>query len=230
MFSIIIPVYNEALNINNLVPEIYNSLDKYVNFELIIVNDASTDSTKEILNELKNKFRFLVIENSINRGQSFSITKGIKTAKHEIIITLDGDGQNNPYDIPNLLEYYLNNNKFSLVGGIRKKRKDSFLKIVSSRVANKIRSKILNDECDDTGCSLKIFNKNIYLQFPFFDGIHRFLPALFKGYGYNCHYINVDHRPRKKGISKYGTIDRLYKGIFDIIKVYKIIKNLKQNK
>ena len=95
---------------------------------------------------------------------------------------------------------------------------------LSSKFANSIRSKILKDDCLDTGCSLKVFDKNIFLNFPYFNGIHRFLPALFKGYGYKTYFINVDHRPRKKGKSNYGTIDRLYRGIIDIIKVRKIIK------
>ena len=110
-----------------------------------------------------------------------------------------------------------------MVGGIRKKRQDSFIKILSSKIANYIRSKILNDNCKDTGCSLKVFSKNIFLEFPYFDGIHRFLPALFKGYGHKTDFINVNHRVRKYGKSKYGTIDRLFRGIRDIIKVKNII-------
>ena len=230
MFSIVIPIFNEAENIKKLIDEIYNSLKDYHNFEIILVNDASTDNTIEIINELKKLYNFILLNNKINEGQSYSITKGIKKSKNEIIITLDGDGQNNPKDIPNLLEYYLKNKNISLVGGIRKKRIDSFVKIISSKLANKVRSRILNDQCIDTGCSLKIFSKNIFLNFPYFDGIHRFLPALFKGYNKNCYFIEVDHRAREMGVSKYGTIDRLYKGIIDIIKVRKIIKNYRIKK
>ena len=114
-----------------------------------------------------------------------------------------------------------------LVGGIRKKRQDSLTKILSSRVANKIRSMIFNDGCNDTGCSLKIFDKQIFLKFPFFSGIHRFLPSLFTGYGYRTFFIDVDHRLRIKGSSNYGTLDRLFRGIIDIIKVRKIIRDYK---
>jgi len=230
MFSIVIPVFNEAQNIKRLIKEIYFSLKNYRKFDVILINDASTDNTVEIITELNNFHNLTLLNNSNNYGQSYSISKGIKHSKYEIIITIDGDGQNNPKDIPNLLEYYLDNKEISLVGGIRKKRKDSLIKIISSKVANKIRSRILNDQCDDTGCSLKVFSRNIFLNFPYFDGIHRFLPALFKGYGFKCYYITVDHRAREKGVSKYGTFDRLYKGFFDIIKVKKIINDYKLKK
>ncbi len=224
MFSIVIPLYNEAKNIEILLTEIYNSLKKYQNFEIILVNDFSNDNTLAVLKNIQNKFNFTLVNNSKNQGQSYSIHKGIKNSKNDLIITIDGDGQNNPQDIPKLLELFITNKDISLVGGIRFKRKDSIIKILSSKFANSIRSKILKDDCLDTGCSLKVFDKNIFLNFPYFNGIHRFLPALFKGYGYKTYFINVDHRPRKKGKSNYGTIDRLYRGIIDIIKVRKIIK------
>ena len=134
--------------------------------------------------------------------------------------------QNNPNDIPSLINLY-NSDSFKLVGGIRKKRKDNLTKIISSYLANKIRSFILKDDCKDTGCSLKIFDKDIFLKFPYFDGLHRFLPALFKGYGYKTSFIEVDHRKRYKGISKYGTLSRLIWGVRDIFKVLNIIKNNK---
>ena len=141
---------------------------------------------------------------------------------------MDGDGQNNPKDIPKLLEIYFSSKDFTLVSGIRIKRKDSLIKIISSRVANLIRSYILEDKCPDTGCSLKIFQKNIFLDFPYFDGIHRFLPALFNGYGQKIRFIPVDHRSRVKGISKYGIFDRLFKGVYDLFRVKKIIRHYKK--
>ena len=225
MFSIVIPIYNEAQNIKTLIEEIFESLKNYNNFELVLVNDGSKDNTIEVVNNLKKIFKINLFNNLENQGQSFSIKKGIEESKYKTIITIDGDGQNNPNDIPKLLEKYMLNPEIYLIGGIRKKRKDSLVKIISSKIANKIRSKILEDGCEDTGCSLKIFDKNIFLKFPYFDGIHRFLPALYKGFGYNTFFMYVDHRPRIKGYSKYGTIDRLYRGIFDIIKVKKIIQN-----
>ena len=114
-----------------------------------------------------------------------------------------------------------------LVGGIRLKRKDNLIKKISSKIANSVRSKFLNDGCVDTGCSLKVFDKNIFLNFEFFDGIHRFIPALFSGFGYKTFFINVDHRKRKYGRSKYGTLSRLINGLRDMIKVKKMINKNK---
>lgn len=222
MFSIIIPVFNEAKNIKPLIIEILKSIESLDDYEIIIVNDFSNDNTIDEVNKIINK-KIKLISNNKNKGQSYSIYKGIKNSKFKTIITIDGDGQNNPYDIPKLLEKFQNNDEIKLVGGIRKKRQDSFLKKISSKIANKVRSSILKDNCIDTGCSLKVFDKNIFLSFPYFDGMHRFLPALFSGFGYRTNFLNVDHRKRKHGISKYGTMNRLFKGIRDIIKVRKII-------
>ena len=229
-FSVIIPFYNEEENVKNLINEIFESLKNYDEYELILINDCSIDNTHERLKNIQeNNSHFIkIITNNINIGQSLSIIKGIKSAKYETIVTLDGDGQNNPIDIPKLLKLYFENKLF-LVGGIRNKRRDNFIKIVSSKIANKIRKYILKDGCDDTGCSLKVFNKKIFIRLPEFNGIHRFLPALFKGYGYEIGFINVNHRYREFGKSKYGTFLRLLKGINDLIKVYLIIKRFKKN-
>ena len=227
MFSIIIPIFDEAQNIEPLVNEIFISLKDYSDFEVILVNDYSTDNTINKVNALKKKFNIFLINNPQNKGQSFCIHKGVLESKTNTIVTIDGDGQNNPFDIPKLLEIYFSNEEISLVGGIRVKRKDNLIKIISSKIANKIRSNILKDGCEDTGCSLKVFDKIVFLQFPFFNGIHRFLPALFTGYGYKTFFTAVDHRPRIRGYSKYRTLERLYRGIIDIIKVKKIIKERK---
>ena len=165
---------------------------------------------------------FILIKN--NLGQSYSIQKGINNSVNDIIVTIDGDGQNDPKDIIKLYDIYMAKENLKLVGGIRKKRKDKFIKKISSKIANFIRSRVLNDNCKDTGCSLKIFSKKIFIQFEYFDGIHRFLPALFNGYGYDNIYIDVNHRKRIKGYSKYGIWDRLFKGIKDLIKVREMIK------
>ncbi len=227
MFSIVIPLFNESKNIEKLIFEIDKVFENYKNYEIILINDFSNDKTLQVIKKLKNN-KINILNNDKNLGQSFSITRGVKASKHQIIITLDGDGQNDPIDIPKLLELYLSSNKIKLVGGLRLKRKDSFIKIISSRVANYTRSKILKDDCLDTGCSLKVFDKNAFLEFPYFDGIHRFLPALFKGFGYKTEFIEVNHRKRIYGYSKYGTMNRLFKGVKDIIKVRKIL-NLKKN-
>jgi len=223
MFSIVIPLFNEAKNINFLLQEIKESLEYLKSYEIILVNDASTDDTTEVINKINNK-NIKCIINDENKGQSFSICEGIKNSSYDTIITMDGDGQNDPADIPKLYNYYIQNNDVKLVGGIRKNRKDSLIKIISSKIANYIRSRILKDGCKDTGCSLKIFNKKIFLSFPFFNGVHRFLPALFRGFGYKTAFIEVNHRKRVYGSSKYGTMNRLFVGIRDIAKVKKILK------
>lgn len=226
MFSIVIPVFNEEDNLVTLINEIKSSLNNLNGFELIIVNDCSTDKTLKLLEKEKQNLNLNIINNKKNLGQSYSIWLGVKNSKNNIIVTLDGDGQNNPYDIPKLLDIYNKSKDIFLVGGLRFKRKDNIIKIISSRIANLVRSKFLDDGCLDTGCSLKVFDKNIFLDFEYFDGIHRFLPALFRGFGYKTFYINVDHRKRKFGKSKYGTFLRLINGIRDMIKVKKmIIKN-----
>ena len=229
IFSIIIPIYNESENIINLLEEIkFNLKKETVSFEIIIVDDSSIDDSIKIIREYieKNiaKLTIRLICNKKNYGQSYSIREGVKNAYNSTIVTIDGDGQNNPKDIMSLINYYFSNIGLSLVGGLREKRKDTYLKIISSKIANYIRKNILSDDCDDTGCSLKVFDKKIFLQFPYFSGIHRFLPALFKGYGCKTYFIKVDHRKRLAGISKYGTIVRLFRGIRDIFIVIRIIK------
>ena len=227
MFSLVIPLYNESKNIKFLLNEITSNLINYKNYEIILINDASIDDTSHVINSLSLK-NIKIITNKENKGQSFSIHEGIKNSSHNIIVTLDGDGQNNPKDIKNLLKEFSKNKDVKLVGGIRAKRKDSFIKKISSKIANKIRKYILNDNCNDTGCSLKVFSKKAFLEFPEFKGVHRFLPALFKGYGHKTMFINVDHRARIHGKSKYGTVGRLNRGLVDLFKVYLIIK--RQNK
>ena len=234
LFSIVIPAYNEELNIKNLVEEIFIYLSKYNKYEIIFVDDASTDNSYNLINEIKDNhkkknIKITLIKNKVNSGQSFSLKKGIQSAAYDTVVTLDCDGQNNPKDIPILLNEYFSKNNIFIIGGIRHNRKDSYLKIISSKIANSIRQIILNDNCSDTGCSLKVFDKKTFMKFPFFNGIHRFLPALFKGYNKDTSFINVDHRHRIHGISKYGTFDRLFRGIRDLIKVRKIIKDFSKN-
>ena len=228
-FSIVIPIYNEEKNLINLIEEINLYLKDYTVFEIIIVNDGSTDNTLEIIKKISTKYSIKLRNNKINRGQSFALMDGVTASKYKTIVTLDGDGQNHPKNIPALVEKYFNDKNLYLVGGIRIKRKDTLIKIISSKIANKFRSLILKDNCNDTGCSLKVFDRDSFIEFHFFDGIHRFLPALFSGFGKKTFFINVDHRPRIHGVSKYGTFGRLFRGIRDLIKVVKIIKKFKRN-
>lgn len=224
-FSIVIPVFNEEESITQLIHEIYYHLYEHVNnFEIIIMNDGSNDNTLDVINNLKNKYKLKIYNNKINMGQSYCIYNSIIKSNYDTIVTIDGDGQNDPKDILTLINNYKIDNNVMLVSGIRFNRKDSFIKKISSKYANKIRMKILKDDCIDTGCSLKIFNKQIFLSYPFFDGIHRFIPALFNAKKVKIKYVNVDHRFREFGKSKYGIFNRLFKGIRDIIKVRKLIK------
>tara|TARA_Y100001970_G_scaffold149443_1_gene183359 strand:+ start:233 stop:949 length:717 start_codon:yes stop_codon:yes gene_type:complete len=229
-FSIVVPIFNEEKNIKALFDEINLNLKKIEDdYEIIFVDDKSTDNSQNVIKELLKHRNVKSIVNHKNRGQSFSISSGIKNSTYSTIVTIDGDGQNNPKDIVKMINLYQSKN-YKFLGGIRLNRKDNLVKKISSRIANSIRSKILNDECIDTGCGLKIFDKEVFLSLPYFDGIHRFLPALFKGFGSNVNFVNVDHRPRVFGKSKYGVLVRLVRGIFDIIRVLKILKNIQNNK
>lgn len=228
MFSLVIPLFNEEDNIQPLLQEIKTYLQAYNVYEIVLVDDCSTDNTKKILSKINDK-KIKIIRNKKNKGQSFSVSEGVKNSSYETVVTLDGDGQNDPRDIAKLLNIFVNNVEIKLVGGLRTKRKDNLIKILSSKIANNIRSFILNDNCKDTGCSLKVFSKQIFMDFPYFDGIHRFLPALFSGYGHKTFFVEVNHRYRKYGYSKYGTMNRLFKGIKDIIIVRKIIKKYKNS-
>ncbi len=226
--SIIIPIYNEVENIFLLLEEIKLYLDKKIQYEILIVNDNSQDNFLVEYEKLDLSKNINIINNISNLGQSKSIQNGIMHSKYDNIVTMDGDGQNHPKDILSLVNEYFENN-YALVSGIRKKRKDSFIKKISSKIANKFRSIILKDNCPDTGCGLKIFNKNIFLKIPYFNGIHRFIPALFLSLNQKILYKSVDHRHRIRGISKYGTLDRMLKGLIDIVRVLLIIRKIKRN-
>ncbi len=230
-FSVVIPIFNEELNLSELFYEIDKSLqDIDCKYEIITIDDASTDNSVKKIEYNKNfyDFKIRIEKNKNNLGQSYSISKGINLSNYKTIITIDADGQNDPKDIPKLLKLYFDNTDIKLVGGIRANRKDSFIKRYSSKIANYYRKKILKDDCDDTGCSLKVFDKEIFLKFPYFDGIHRFLPALYKGYGFKTKFSFVNHRERKYGISKYGTFSRLVNGLRDIKKVKRMIRDVNQ--
>ncbi len=219
-FSIVVPAFNEQENIPVLLDEISNSLkETQYSYEVIIVDDHSRDNTFSISTNYLKIENKKIIRNLKQSGQSKSILIGIQEASFKNIVTIDADLQNDPKDIIKLAELYFKNKDYKMVAGIRMKRMDSYIKIISSKIANTIRSFILKDNCPDTGCSLKIFEKNIFLSFKFFNGIHRFLPALFIGNNHKVMYVNVNHRPRLKGISNYGTLSRLFWGIKDIIRV-----------
>lgn len=219
--SIVIPAHNEADNIGTLIREIKQlKLDQP--YEIIIVDDASSDDTYANVVKLKTEIPELrIIQHEGTYGQSAAVATGIAHAVGELIVTMDGDGQNNPADIPKLVSAILDseNKNLRMVAGFRKKRNDSAWRILSSKIANSVRSFFLQDQTPDTGCGLKIFYRAAFIKLPFFDHMHRFLPALIQMQGGDVISIEVSHRARMHGTSNYGTLNRLWVGIIDILGV-----------
>lgn len=218
--SIVIPVFNEGKNIINLIDEIEKVMKNIIAFEILVVDDGSTDNTyKQILKKMKIFKDVKILKHNKNYGQSISLRTGIVQAKHNYIVTLDGDGQNNPKDITKIIKIYNNKKPFLLVIGNRVKRNDTKMRRLASRAAYVIRKVILKDNTPDTGCAIKMFRKKDFLLLPFFNHIHRFLPILFKAYGGEVISIPVDHRNRMSGISKYSNLQRATVGIYDLFGV-----------
>ncbi|SRR5579875_137579 len=216
--SIVIPVRNEAANIGPLVREIRAALDGRVDYEVVVVDDGSSDGTADVLRRLKTEFPRLRLLRHVRRaGQSAAIRTGVKAARSPWIATLDGDGQNDPADIPRLWELARPTPHARLmIAGMRQKRRDSAVKRLASRIANGVRARLLDDGTPDTGCGLKLFPRALYLDLPFFDHNHRFLPALTLRQGGEVRSIAVNHRPRGGGVSNYRVLDRLWVGIVDL--------------
>jgi len=228
--SIVIPVFNEEDNIEELVEEIVSS-GFSIDYEIIVIDDCSDDGTLEKLSNLKTQVKNLrVLRHSKNSGQSTALRNGVIFSKGKWVATLDGDGQNVPADILALYSHLIDNengNPTVIVAGHRVKRKDNWLKLISSKYANSIRAYLLNDGTPDTGCGLKVFSREKFLELPYFDHMHRFLPALFVSNGGRVVSIQVSHRPRTKGVSKYGFHNRLWVSIFDILGVRWLMKRTK---
>jgi dolichol-phosphate mannosyltransferase len=223
--SIVVPVRNEADNIAPLVDEIAAALDQNLAFELIYVNDGSTDRTEAELTRLMASRPWLrQIRHEISCGQSAAVSSGVMHARAAIVVTLDGDGQNDPAFIPALLEAMMKVPHIGLVAGQRVGRQATGFKKFQSRVANAVRSVVLRDGTRDTGCGLKAFRRDLFLRLPYFDGLHRFLPALVRREGYAIGYVDVVDRPRRAGTSNYGMWDRLWIGILDLIGVWWLIR------
>ena len=217
--SVVVPVYNESENVSKLVDEIAVALAQ-TDYEMIFVNDASSDDTLSVLTHLKKDFPMLrAISHRKNAGQSRAVRSGIIAAKGQYIATLDGDGQNDPADITALFEQITRSDapdSLALVGGRRAKRQDSWAKKMGSRIGNGVRKKLLNDQADDTGCGLKVFTREAFLQLPYFDHIHRYIPALMLREGYKIEFCDVNHRHREFGVSKYTNFGRLMVSIADL--------------
>ena len=221
--SVVIPVHNEEESIGNLINEIVAALSEKYQYEIVVVDDGSTDQTLDTLLEIKQELTVLrVIKHLKNSGQSTAVRTGVQQAKSAWIATLDGDGQNDPADIPSLYNELINNqaaDPWLVIAGYRKKRKDTWLKRMSSKYANGIRDRLLRDGTPDTGCGLKVFSRDSFLALPYFDHMHRYIPALFQRQGGRVVSIEVNHRHRMLGTSKYGFHNRLWVGIVDILGV-----------
>lgn len=217
--SVVVPVYNEAENVEKLVTEIHTALDGTA-YEMNFVNDASTDDTLGVLQSLKKKFPALrVLSHRANAGQSRSVRTGILAAKAPLIATLDGDGQNDPADIPALFGQFTRDDapeNLGLVGGRRAKRIDSWAKKIGSKIGNGVRKTLLKDNADDTGCGIKVFSREAFLLLPYFDHIHRYIPALMLREGYATEFCDVNHRSREFGVSKYTNFGRLVVSLSDL--------------
>ena len=217
--SVVVPVCNEAENVEPLVREIHAALSAR-SYEMIFIDDGSTDETAAILRRLKGEFPTLrVLHHSFRSGQSAAVASGVRAARAPWVATLDGDGQNDPADIPRLLaerdspagrgvQLFMGNRKAS--------RKDTAFRKLQSNIANSVRSGLLGDGTPDTGCGIKLFSRELFLELPRFDHMHRFLPALFQRHGARVVSVAVSHRPRLRGTSKYGMLNRLWVGIVDI--------------
>ena len=225
--SVVIPVYDEAGNIEQLCKEIETILASHESMEIVFVDDGSRDETASVLERLKSDERVRVVSHQTRCGQSAALYSGVRHAACEQIVTLDGDGQNDPADIPTLLAAAAEHDGGDsglLVIGNRTHRRDGWIRKFSSRVANNVRSRVLGDDTPDTGCGIKTFHRTDFLELPYFDHMHRFLPALFLRSGGHVISVNVAHRPRGSGQSKYGISDRLWSGIVDMLGVMWLIR------
>lgn len=223
MISVVVPVMNEEGNIAPLIKEIAAASTHAPITEIVYVDDGSTDNTLNILKFLQSDYPMLrVLHHDRRSGQSAALLTGIRASSNDIIATLDGDGQNDPADIPLLYNLYTAQQKTTpnvMVAGQRKKRQDNLGRRLSSRFANKLRSFLLRDNTRDTGCSLKMFSRTSYLNLPFFNHMHRFLPALMMRDGATIAHVDVAHRPRVSGASKYGNFSRAVVGVADLMGV-----------
>ncbi len=220
--SVVVPVRNEQDNIVPLINEIHAALEGVTDFEVIYVDDGSDDATQSRLTEaMVSRPRLRVLRHRFCCGQSTSLVTGIRAARGRYVATLDGDGQNDPADIPALLNAARADRGSGalLMAGWRAERHDTRLRRFSSWVANSVRGHLLKDHTPDTGCGLKLFPRAAFLELPYFDHMHRFLPALFMRAGGRVQSIPVNHRPRTRGISKYGLHNRLWVGIVDLFGV-----------
>ena len=225
--SVVIPIYNEEGNIINLIDELIPIVDK-IGGEIIIVDDNSNDASRDLILKKKNNvnIEILLLQHDKQYGQSAGLLTGIKAAKNDLIVTLDGDGQNDPKDITSMLKVWEDNNENSylLVIGHRQNRQDNWSRRYASLMAKRFRKFILKDSTPDSGCGIKVFSRNLFLSLPYFDHIHRFLPALTRRHGGSVISHIVSHRNRSSGVSKYSNWQRFRVGLIDLYGVSWLIK------
>lgn len=230
LISVVVPAFNEAENVETLASEIAKALFA-TPYEMIFIDDASTDNTKSVLVDMKARFPELrVLSHRKNAGQSRGVRSGVRAARANVIATLDSDGQNDPADIPALYAQLTRvdaPDNLAMVGGRRAKRIDSAAKKMASRFGNGVRKRLLKDEADDTGCGLKVFRRDAFLELPYFDHIHRYIPALMIREGYAIEFADVNHRAREFGESKYTNLGRLKVSIADLRGVIWLRKRMK---
>lgn len=220
--SVVVPVHNERENIAPLVTEIVSALTGVVPFEIVFVDDGSNDGTGDALQLMQQRVPALrVIRHDRSAGQSTAIRSGVLAARGKWIATLDGDGQNDPADIPALLTKACSlaaqrGDDRLLIAGWRTQRRDTGFTRWQSRVANAVRSRLLGDGTPDTGCGLKVFPRDLFVALPYFDHMHRFMPALVRREGGTVESVPVNHRPRTRGQSHYGLMNRLWTGLVDM--------------
>jgi len=221
--SVVVPVLDEAGAIEPLLEEIDAALGGRERFEVIVVDDGSRDDTADRVRESSRRHPWLrLVRHAAPYGQSAAIRTGVRAARGALVVTLDGDGQNDPADVPAMLDAYRDSiarSSLGLVAGQRARRNDGPLRRLSSRVANGVRARVLGDGVADTGCGLKVFSREAFLALPYFDHMHRFLPSLMQREGYAVLLRPVRHRPRLAGRSKYGVWNRLPTGIVDLLGV-----------
>ena len=220
--SVVIPVHNEAGTIGSLLGEVRRALVGIVPFEIVVVDDKSADDTLACLDACAASMSELrIIRHGRNVGQSTALHTGVQFARAPVVATLDGDGQNDPADIPRLLALYREavDRRSLLIVGQRTPRRDTRVTRISSRIANAVRRSFLQDQTPDTGCGLKLLARDLFLSLPYFDHMHRFLPALVLRAGGRVLSVPVNHRPRTEGQSHYGIHDRLWSGILDMLGV-----------
>ena len=220
--SVVVPAFNEAGNIEAVAREALAKLSPVGAFELIFVDDGSSDDTAARLEGLaRAEPRLRVIRHGKRSGKSAALRTGMMPARAIWVATMDGDGQNDPNDIVNMTKSIdlSKVDRIGLVAGIRRKRNDGASRMTASKLANGLRRRLLHDDCPDTACGLKLIPRDLFLALPFFDALHRYLPALVRHLGFEAVYVSVDDRPRGAGTSKYSNIGRAAAGLVDLLGV-----------